>query len=276
MLTNREIATLVWLFVFAILAISNMKIRESFVSLIQILSNRKILSAFAAMSLYTAGMVGILYRLGMWERSLTKDTILWFFFVGTVMISHFMTNKSDEAIFRKILIDNLKIMIIFEFVMNVYNFSLVGELIFVPLITLATCMKVVAETRREHASVAKFLDFCLAFVGFLLLWLSVDSLWKNYSEYITFETLRSILLPPLLSIMLSPFVYGLVLISVYEQIFLRIDLHGKIDRDTTKAIRVMTFKKFGLNHRRLQHFLKSNAAKLLSVESKADMERLVC
>ena len=62
------------------------------------------------------------------ETSLVKDTIYWLFFIGIVLMSNFITSREAQNLFRQTLIKSLKLVMIIEFIVNSYTFSLLGEL----------------------------------------------------------------------------------------------------------------------------------------------------
>jgi len=71
------------------------------------------------------------YRIGFWQDALLGETIIWIFGVGfALLINAGRTNEKD--FFKKAILDNIKIVVIIEFLVNIYVFDLWAELILVP------------------------------------------------------------------------------------------------------------------------------------------------
>ena len=103
MFNNREIATAIWLTLFALWILTKSDVRTSIAGVFRAFLNWKILVCLAAMVLYTATIVAALYAIGFWQIAMVKDTALWCCFSAFVMVMRFTTSRDDENILRKVL-----------------------------------------------------------------------------------------------------------------------------------------------------------------------------
>jgi|WetSurMetagenome_2_1015567.scaffolds.fasta_scaffold63931_3 hypothetical protein len=176
-LNNREIAVLLWSFVVFLWALSIGPVRRSSRDLLKTFFHKKILIPFVMMLCYVLLLVVILERVGFWDISATKDTVLWI--VGTALVTFFSLSKvaNDEAYFKRAIFDNFKFVLILEFIIALYSFDLVIELILVPIVTVIVLVNVIAESKPEYRQVKVFLDYAL---GLLVL-------QRDFHYYETFD-----------------------------------------------------------------------------------------
>lgn len=107
------------------------------------------------MVLYTGAAVMLLAAIGLWNVSLLKDTIVWLCVNAMAMMMRIITSDDAENIFRKILTDSFKIVIVLEFLVNTYAFSLPTEFVFVPILTLLAMVDVFVRSDEKYSAVAK-------------------------------------------------------------------------------------------------------------------------
>jgi hypothetical protein len=221
---NREIATAIWLFVIFILMLFKRGIRKSILDVFKAFFEIKILTSIFFMIAYTIVIVIVLYQINLWNISLLKDTVVWFCFIGIPISFYSVTSKTDQNLFRKIIVYNIKIVIIIEFIVNTYTFSLVGELVLIPVVTFILLLGAVAKTDEKNSSVAKLMNGLLIIIGIVILIFAISNVVPDYKNFVSLDTLRKFLLPPLLTILFLPFIYFMVLFSTYEQLFVQLNL----------------------------------------------------
>lgn len=221
---NREIATAIWLLVIFILMLFNRDLRKSFLDVFKAFFKIKILSPIFFMIAYTAGIVFVLYQINFWNISLLKDTVVWFCFTAIVLCVNLVTSETDQNLFRKVIVDTIKIVIIIEFIVNTYTFSLAVELVLIPVVTFIAILGVFAKTDEKYSSVAKLTNGLLIIIGIVILIFSISNVVSDYKNFVSLDTLRKFLLPPLLTILFLPFIYFMVLFSTYEQLFVQLNL----------------------------------------------------
>lgn len=274
-LNGREKAVLVWLVIFILWAVSQKNIRKSLFDVLKSFFQIKIFSVFVAMFAYIFLILWLLYSVQIWNIELTKDIVFWIF--GSAIVLLMNTNKAtqDDNHFKKILKDNLKLIIVLEFVVVLYAFNFWIEMIFVPVMFFIVAMGAVAEIKKEYLQVKKIIDFVLSAIGIFLIIFAIFQIVNDYQSFVSLNNLRSFVLPPLLSFALIPFLYIFALIMAYETLFVRLDIFIKNDKSLAKFAKIKIFKLCFLNLKKLNKFAKESSTDLLNLKDRNDIVSLV-
>lgn len=179
------------------------------------------------MLLYVAVMVVIFEKIGFWDISATKDTILWT--LGSAFAAYFSLNKvtQDKNYFKSVILDTLKFALLLEFIVNLYTFSLPVELLVIPIVSFIVILNVFTESKPEYKQLSKLLNLILGVFGLFLLAFTVKEIVLDFQNFASLKNLRDFFLPPLFSIALLPFIYIMALFMQYEKFFIRIDMANK-------------------------------------------------
>lgn len=229
-LDNREIAILCWIALFFAWALAKKNVRDAFVNVIKTLFARQIVIVFAGLFTTIALIAFALNQIGLWDFSLLKDTIKWGLFVAPVMVFRSVEESKQEKFLKKIFLGIFAITAFFEVLVNFYVFSFFVEMIVVPSITLFAVMQAVAQTKEEFKPVATFFDYFFIIIGIVLVAWVVYQVIKNFDEFFAFETLKTVILPVLLSTLLIPFLYLLALWTAYEDLFATVKI-SRMDKN---------------------------------------------
>ena len=221
---NREIATGCWLCVLLIWMASNTSIRASSSNVLQAFFRFKILVPILIMLLYVILIVSFLAAINIWNFSLFKDTIIWFFFFAiATMMRSVISYDEPQKLFFTLMTDNLKLVIFLEFLVNTYTFSLLIELILIPITTLILSIGAIVDSGEKFSSLKRLIiQIQLIFVLIALI-IVVSRAIADFNSLLTVDVVRSIILTPLLSILLLPLIYIFILVSKYEEVFMRIN-----------------------------------------------------
>jgi len=270
---NREIATAIWLTVFAIWMLTKSNFRTSITSVFRAFLNWKIQSCVAAMTFYAGAIIAALYAIGFWQLAMIKDTVLWLL-TAFAMVMRFSTSRDNDNIVRDVFAESLRLTIFLEFLIGTYVMSLPAELVFVPFITFIVFLDAVAKLSEEHAVVAKLTSFLLAIIGLAILGFATSRAIGDYRNLGTMNTVRSIAFPPLMSIAFIPFIYALVVMVAYESIFIRLTIGRDNAPDVVRYAKRRIFFHCGLSLHRLRAFTKRPPFEIMQIESNADVDRL--
>lgn len=204
-LNNREIATAIWLMIALIWMLSISNIRHSVPNLLKTFLHKKIILPFIFMLLYIFLMIIIFAKAGFWNLSAAKDTIIWT--VGTAFATFFGIHKATENkdYFKNTILENVKLILILEFIINLYPFRLIVELIMIPIIGLMIILNTYAELEAEK-KIKIYLDYVLGGFGLILLFFTFREIFMDFQNFATLENMRDFFLPPLFSISFLPFV----------------------------------------------------------------------
>jgi len=273
---TREIATAVWFLIFFVFVTSKKSdILRPVRYVVRAFCQLKILISFFVMLLYVAISVFILSKINLWTVDLLKDTIVWFCVSAMVMTVRFVTSDETKNIFKTIIIDNLKIIIIFEFIANTYTFSLPVELIIVSGITIFVLIEAAAGVDKKNEIVEKYAKAILGIFGIIIFIVSMKNAIGDIQNLNKADAWRNIALAPLLSVILSPFIYVLVLYASYELVFLRLNFGVDKAKKLKRYARYRILMYAGLNLRRLEYILKNHALDLMRLQTESDVDMLV-
>lgn len=268
---NREIAILIWTLIALAWMSSQKNIRISILNVLFCLRQKKIIMIFISMFVYVILIVFLLYKIEIWDISMAKDTFFWLFGIAIVMLINFNHANEDKQYFKKIVLDNFRLILILEFVVNFYVFNFVVELIMVPMLSIIVLMGTVAGTQKEYMVVEKIMNSILAIFGICFIVFSCFSIANNFQNFATVANLYSFLLPIILTIVYLPFIYFIALYAAYENIFVRLDSllnHDKmLARFAKQRILILCF----INLRKLNRFSSKGVMKLAGLDNRDDV-----
>lgn len=232
---TREIAIIFWLFILITWVLFQKSIRKPllgfFKSLIQIKNLLVVIAAIA----YTGATVLLLAKIGIWDWLLLKDTVYWFLAVALVLLMNANKANQEKRFFIKILKDNLKVILVLEFILTLYTFNLITEIILVPILVFIGIMSAVSDLKKECLPVKKLFDFILSLIGIFFIIFALGKVFGDSQNIINSQNLKTFILPPLLTVAFIPFVYFFALIMAYETLFVRLNIFNKNNSDLTKS-----------------------------------------
>jgi hypothetical protein len=250
-------------------------VRQSMKDVLRSLFHYKIIMPILGVALYTAAIVRVMAAIYLWEISLLKDTIVWFFACALVFVARYVTSKDNDNIFQKVITESVTLIVILEFLANTYTFPLLAELVIIPVLTLIGMTNAYASVHEEHAKVEKFTKGLLTIAGLVILANAVMRAVADFHNLGSMDTIRSIALAPLLSTLFTPFLYLLVLASNYEQLFIRLNIGAEKSKEVKRYARRQIIKYVGLRMSRLYHLLRNHAFDLMRVQTNDDVDRLL-
>jgi len=272
---TREIAIILWLFILTIWILSQKNIRKSLLDVLKSLFQIKILSVIIAAIVYTGFTVLVLVKIGIWDFSLLKDTIYWFLAVAFVLLMNTNKANQEKGFFVKILKDNLKIILALEFILTLYTFNLIAEIILVPILVFIGAMSAVSELKKEYLPVKKLFDFILSSIGIFFIVFALGKVFGDFQNIMTSQNLKTFILPPLLTVGFIPFVYFFALIMAYETLFVRLSIFNRNNPDLIKFTKRKITYACRLNLPKLNRFAKEGTQDLMSISTKKDVNAII-
>jgi hypothetical protein len=224
-LNSREKAALLWMLALVAYAAvrGGQTVASSFVDVARALLQAKLMLVCGSAALYCAGVVLLAAWVGLWHTTASKETAYWFVTGGLVLVGRAVTHAkpSDPGFYRSLLRQAVRFTILIEFLVNVYVFPLVIELILVPIILLFVGLQVVAAYDPDHAPVRKAVDGVLATIGFILLGYAVVVAILDPSGLLTREKAETLFVAPALTFAFVPLLWTWAWVSRREQENLR-------------------------------------------------------
>lgn len=230
-LSNREIAGIVVLGLLVVCVALVLRKRDGEAraagrELVSSFLHWKILVPVLGFVFWILGMLLLAARLGIWNASLWKATLLWMLLSGFGLFGKFPDAIDEPKFARRTIARTLGVFLVIEFVANFASFALWIE---IPVQGLALVFGVVAVAAREpeYAGVARLANGYLALLGaYALLW----GVWRLASEWADIDhwaLAQEFLLPIWMTPIAFVFVYALGILAAYESLFVRMRAETK-------------------------------------------------
>jgi len=225
-LNNREIAGLIWLCLVLCLFLYKPDIRKNVVGLIRSAMAPAIVKFMTLTLLYVIGLLMLIVHTNYWSPTeLIKPATLWFVLVAIPTLSLALTQDHTTLRERCVswLKNNLRFLIFLEFLVGLRTFSLLSELILLPVVTFLVLLSTVADLDKRNQSAKTLFDWCLTFIGAYMIYQATSYAFSNIDDVATLNNAKSFYFGPIMSLLLIPFSY-LAHVSVkYDSVFHRID-----------------------------------------------------
>ena len=272
---NREIAIAFWTMIFFVWALSKRKIRRSILNLTKSFLSIKIIIPLILLLLYSSLVVLLLRNIHIWKLSNLKETIYWFIFSGAITAFRTIINDEAERPFRKIIRELVTVIIVIEFIVNTYIFSLPIELFFIPMVSILTVIYTYSSLNTEYKKVEHYFGTLLAIIGIIMIVHALAQIFLDFNNFKSFDTLIDFILPVILTISIIPATYLLMLYASYESFFTYIDF---VLGDSMKMKRYA--KKlliFHCNFRisKMRNVLKCRVTRLYDTVTKEDIRKIL-
>ncbi len=260
--STREIAIIVWLLITVITCMFFKNIRNSMLYVIKSLFAWKISVSLVALFAHTGFYIFILYNLNFWNISLLKDSIILVLSFGFISLMN-ISKVNNTKYFKNIFIDAIKWTILIEFITNFFTFTLTKEFFLIPILFFSGILQVKASMTSEHKKVEELIKNILTYFSIFVLFYSFYKTIQEYREIFNIESLKSFLLPVILTITFIPFIYLYTLIVKYEELWIKLNFLMRNESQRKKIKRQIIFvANLGIN--KLTN-ISQNIAKPLNV-----------
>lgn len=221
-LNNRELAIGIWVGVFIAAVSVHQAVRDGLYAVVRILFSRVILASLIIASIYIVSCIALLATFGMWDWSNLKTSLVWAITFAFVTMFDVNRVSKDSTFYKETVRDILGATAAIIFVAEAYTFSLLAELMVVPIVAFAAMMQAFAEKQSEHKIVGEVMGWIVVIAGLSYVVYGANQAYANVEVFATFSTLREFLVPILLSVMFLPFIFLLSVYVAYELTFSRL------------------------------------------------------
>jgi hypothetical protein len=273
--SSREIALSIWIVVFFAEALFNRKVRESIAGLIKVSLTLKIITPVALLITYVIGVVWALREIKLWTPSLLKDTVLWFLFSGLALAFSFVSKPLGEGVLKKIIVDNIKVIVLLEFIIDSYPFSLATELVLIPFIAFIAMLDAVSKTDEKYAVVGKFATAVQVLFGLVVISFAVVHAVNDYQSLESVDTIRQVLLVPILSVSLVPYIYLLLVFTNYESLFLVLKMNREKEPGVEQYAKWRLVNHLRMRPEKIRTFHRAHGVDLIAIRTRGDIDRLI-
>jgi hypothetical protein len=182
----------------------------------------KLVLLFGAAAAYSAAVVFAAERIGAWHPSSLKETVYWVIGGGVVLVARAVDATPGFAYFREIVRKALALTVVVEFVANFYVFPLAIEL---PLVFLALVLMMLSVvpigTNNVSTGVSVGVNRGLFGLGLVLLGAFVVRAILDPGGLFTEDTAERLLIVPILTLVLTPYLFAVAWYSRREMARLR-------------------------------------------------------
>lgn len=236
-LSSRECATIIWGVILIIYVITKKETRNASYNVIKIFFGKKLRILWIVYFLYVVGITILFSKLSLWKNVYLKDVIIWTLFSGLINYMNAVSREADENYIIKLIKENLKLIIIFEFIMSTFTFNILVELLIIPIFTLISILSFVSERDAKYKNVYKLTNSVSGILGFVFLYKTIEVGVNEYQQLNVRDTLISFLIPIIYLVLTLPLIYIISLYSKYELLFLRMSFKEGNDKKVNKKRR---------------------------------------
>ncbi len=265
---NRDFVSLVFIVLVLLWAMPKKEFRASLFSLFEVALQPKIDLPVILMLTYNLLIVLIFSHFQLWDISLLKDTIYW---LGAAFIMLLNFEKVSED-FKKQFIESIKWVVVLEFLVGLYAFSVWGEIILIPAMFLLSAFSIIAGAKKETLPVKRFSDRIIGLIGLYLLFFVSWNISHNFQSFWTLHNLEVFLLPIVFTLCCLPFIYLIAVWAAYDSlsIFLsQIWLRDKPELASFAKRKIFSICWFSL--RKIKRISKRGAFAFIDVKTKSDL-----
>lgn len=212
-LTDRELASIVWIGLAAGFALNWRPMRRFVTGVLGTLLKPVFLVPFALLGLYTAALVGLASLTPAWNLDLLKDTVLWFFTVGVVLMFRAVNAAKEERWFLRQATRTVRLTVFLEFYLNFQalpfwgEFALQGWLLLLILTDGAVQLDAI-RGGKDLVGFGRAVHALQAITGLALLAYVAVSVVSNWAAVDWVQSLRELLLPVWLTLLSLPFLFA--------------------------------------------------------------------
>ena len=259
LLNNREWALVIWISFVCLFVICSPKMdqaRKSLGNLVKLFFTRPIASVLLLLLIYITIMIYGLAKVGLWEFHQLKNTIVWTVSVAFLSLFRLESAKQDPHFIKNLVLDNLKLIAIVQFVIGIYVFSLVTELVLVPMMAIVGAMLALTQRDKKFHTVEKILNGILVTLGITFIVHAIYMLATNFGEFGKVQTIYDFSSPPLLTFLYLPFIFFMMVFTTYELVYTRLQFLVK-DPSVRRYAKIYSFINFNFNIKLLERWASS-------------------
>ena len=168
----------------------------------------KLLLLFGSAAAYSAGLVLLAERIGLWHTTALKETVYWFIGSAVILTAKAVDATPSRGYLKTVARHALNLAIIIAFLVNFYVFPLGFELVFVSVVGTLTLGAAVSDTADVDPVAGRVMSRALILIGlFLLVTFAVKAIF-NPGDLFTPETAERFFIVPVLTLALTPYLFA--------------------------------------------------------------------
>lgn len=216
---TREIAYVIWSVIILILFSIVKKLQTDVRPVLKSLLAKNFVPIYIIIVLYTTITAFILNRIGVWDISLIKDTIVWMVFAALPLLYKIAQAKDLKLYFISMLGELFQVSFIIEFMMGLHTFNLWIELILVPFTTMLGLLILFSKRDKKNKRVTSLFRWISIAITVCIFWIILNYISDHAIEYWDWSYLKQFGLQIELSVFFVPFLYLFAAYLRFEFVF---------------------------------------------------------
>jgi len=174
------------------------------------------------MAMYVAVLIYGLSRLGLWDATQLKGSIIWFFSVAVFSLFRVEDFSESPGKLKSLVADSFKLVVVIEYLVGAYTFHFLFEFALVPAIAFISGAIAYAGGKSEHEVAYKFLNVIAAIIGTAILGGTLYLLVVDFQQIANRQAVMDFVVPLILSTLYTPFVAFMAVYTTYQRVLIRL------------------------------------------------------
>jgi hypothetical protein len=214
-LSDRELATTIWILIGISLALRSHAIRASTWRLLKSLLASKLRTLFLASLLYTLAASYLLWLANIATIENTKTIALWFVTFALPSLGQTISKEEDRSHLKTIVREAVGANALIAFIVSTYTFNVLIEFFLVP-IAIALATLVAFSSDRTSKPVDRLASYSMIVLGTAMTLKAAHGVFSDFDRFATLDTGRDFVAPIALTFLYLPFLFSLHLYVVHE------------------------------------------------------------
>lgn len=256
--STRELSILIWIAIIISFFMKKNDTRIKIIKCIKLLFEPGTIVILLIYFIYITIVTMFISTLSLWNWIYIKDIIIWSIFVGLINYVRSITDENFGFNLRRLIKDNINSTIIVEFIISIFTFDIILELIIVPIVTILYLLRLYSERNSNYESVYKIIDGIMGTFGLFLAFKTIEVGIHEYKYLNIKDTLVSFMIPIIYLLLSLPLYYIIRLYSKYETVFISLPFSRVINPKVNRRRFYKIFKVCGFSIKKLEYFKNYN------------------
>lgn len=257
-LSTRELASITLLGLFLIWIVCYSSVRTSILQILNSIFSPKILIIILMLYGWIFFACYIINLIGLWNNQYIKDVVL--FALSTTLVLMKVTGYKSQHDFVLLIVAQIKYAAFISVYLNLYAFGYWWEILLQLSMCIIVVMKSEIERQNKQANTTKqlygCLDNCYAMFGYFILLFLLYQTYINPLAHTLEMLLTGVMLPFVLTMIVTPYLYCYTIYGSYEMWFARLKRSVCDEKIEYVRRRNLLIRHCGLNLRKLKYFEK--------------------
>lgn len=253
--SSRELALIAWTIMMLAGMCFSQKFRQSLKNLFKVFFTIKLQIIFLGGYIYLVLTLLFISKGLHWNAVLVKDCIIYVFITSILMIGGAIKQKR----IKNNIFETIKASTIIAFYINIVTFCFIAEFILLPVIVFFSMTAAYAKSSNniDENRAGCLLESCINMIYIGIIVYSGIKIYQNPSLIIKEESVYSLILPIILTVCFTPYLFIVKLYSAYEPFLIRLKASTtNLSPKHYRLRRNMIIKSCSLNINKLEYVSK--------------------